>query len=413
MDYRKREKCSGCGSYDDMIDVLNFGDIPLAGYFPRIEEINNEKSYGCNIVICDNCGLVQVDTLVDPNILFEDYRYTSSTGLSGHFSKTASLLEEKFNLSKNKKVLEIGSNDGVLLRPMMDIGIDCIGFEPSKNISEISKKRGCDVIVDYFNYQSVLKYNLSKKIDLVVANNVFAHIDDINSVIDGIKSCLKDDGIFVAEVHYLLDLVQKNQYDFIYHEHIFYHSLFSLSNLFNRKGMRIFDFERIDVHSGSIRIYVDKFKREVSPELSIQLKNEYKFGITNSKGLKQFSEKVNNHIISCKNEINRLIDEGRTIVGFGASGRCNIFCNLIEIGTSQVKYIFDQSSERVNRFIPKCNIPIIKFDETYSQVEFDVVLIFAWNFSNMIMNKIKAKNYLILFPEPILVEGGDVIPDVL
>ena len=308
---------------------------------------------------------------------------------------------------KNKKVLEIGSNDGVLLRPLTDMGVDCIGFEPSINVSKVAIDRGCNVINDFFNEENAKKYNI-KDIDVVIANNVFAHIYDINSVVRGIKTSLKKDGIFIAEVHYLLDLVDKNQYDFIYHEHIFYHSLYSLNFLFKNNGMTIFDFDLIDVHSGSIRIYVKNHPEEINEKVKEQIQKEISCGITTKDGLGLFSDKVRLHINNSKRLIDYLVLNKREIIGFGSSGRGNVFCNLLKLDTGSIKYIFDESPERVERFIPSCNIPIIKYDLSLSDVEYDVVLIFAWNYSNMIINKIKAKNYLIMFPEPILIDKKDI-----
>lgn len=414
MAYKTREKCTGCGSEKFLKEVLHFGKIPLAGYFPLIQEIRDTKAYECNLFFCDNCGMVQVDTLVSSDILFSDYRYMSSIGLAAHFREVAHYLNERFSLKEsNASVIEFGSNDGVLLEPLDRLGIRAVGFEPSSNISEIARQKGCNVIVDFFNYETAVKNKLQGSAQLVVANNVFAHIDDLDAVVEGIKYCLTEKGSFVAEVHYLLNLVLQNQYDFIYHEHIYYHSLYSLDNFFRKHRMTIYDFDLFNVHSGSIRVFVKIGLEKMPPHVDEQIQKEVKSGITSSEGFLHFSNAVKDHIESCKVQISKLIDQGRTITGFGASGRCNIFCNLLGLGTESIKYIFDQSPERTNRFIPGCNIPIINFDEHSAGAEYDVVLIFAWNFSNMIMKKIKAADYLILFPHPQLVKAGDKIEGIL
>lgn len=407
MTYKKREKCTGCGTAVSLKPVLQFGKIPLAGYFPQIQQIRDTKAYDCNLLFCDNCGMLQVDTLVDGDVLFIDYRYMSSIGLSGHFTEVANYLNKRFSLKDNDyAVLEIGSNDGVLLKPLGDLDIKAVGFEPSDNISKIAKQKGCNVIVDFFNYETATKHQSAKSSYLVIANNVFAHIDDLNSVVEGIKYCLSDDGSFIAEVHYLLNLVQQNQYDFIYHEHIFYHSLYSLNNFFRKHGMTVYDFDLFNVHSGSIRIFVKKGIEKIPEVVARQIQKEKEAGITTSDGFLNFSGNVTRHIESCKKKLKELLSEGRTIIGFGASGRCNIFCNLLSLGTEKVKYIFDQSPERINRFIPGSNIPIIHFDDQAAKAEYDVVLIFAWNFANMIMKKIKSKDYLIFFPEPQMINDS-------
>lgn len=398
------KKCSCCGS-SNIVGVINYGKIPLAGNFPKHSELSNVETYPCDLVICDDCGLLQVHSVVSPEILFKDYRYMSSYGLSDYFSSVAEYLDNRFNLS-DKYVIEIGCNDGVLLKPLMDKGIQCLGYEPS-NISKFALEKGCNVINDYFNIETVLDYkNLA---DLVVANNVFAHVDDLDSLIRGIKYVLKENGSFVCEVHYLLNLVEKLQYDFIYHEHVFYHSLYSLNNLFSRYDMTIYDFDMIDVHSGSIRVFVKNGIDEQSDKIKKQIEIEKKAGITNSVGLSNFSRNVSEHINSCLVFLKKL--QGREVVGFGASGRANVFCNLLRLNTGLVKYIYDQSPERINRFLPIVNIPIIEY-KNYEK-EHDIVIIFAWNYSNMIVNKIKAKEYVIMFPTPKIFKKGETIDGVL
>lgn len=414
MDYRKRERCTGCDSAGDLKPVLKFGKIPLAGYFPRIEQIRDTKAYDCNLLFCDNCGMLQVDTIVAGEILFTDYRYMSSIGLSGHFKEVAKYLNQRFRLRENGyAVLEFGSNDGVLLKPLGDLGIRALGFEPSENISQVAKEKGCEVLVDFFNYDTARKHCLGGAFYLVVANNVFAHIDDLNAVTEGIKYCLSAGGSFVAEVHYLLNLVEQNQYDFVYHEHLYYHSLYSLNNFFRKHGITLYDFDLINVHSGSVRIFVRKGEERMPDAVARQIRKEQAAGITTSEGFLTFSGDVARHVESCKGAIAGLVAQGRTIVGFGASGRCNIFCNLLGLGTGQVKFIFDESAERVNRFIPGSNIPVICFDAAAAADHYDVVLIFAWNYANMIRKKIKAQDYLILFPEPELVKAEAEIQGIL
>ncbi len=410
----KRVYCSGCRQKESLKPVIEFGSIPLAGYFPSIEQIRDEQSYDCNLLFCDNCGLLQVDTIVDSNVLFRDYRYMSSIGLTKHFSDVAGYLDKRFSLKEeNKAVIEFGSNDGVLLKPFNDLGIKATGFEPSLNISQVAKDKGCEVIVDFFNYDNAVKYGLGGSARIVVANNVFAHINDLTAVIEGIKYCLEEDGSFVAEVHYLLNLVEGNQYDFIYHEHMFYHSVFSLNNLFRLHGMTLYDFDLIDTHSGSIRIFARKNISEMPEKIEQQIAKERAAGITSSEEFVAFDKQIKQHVANCQEAISKLRAEGRSIIGFGASGRCNIFCNLLGLGTADVKYIFDQSPERVNRFIPACNIPVIKFTEEAAAEHYDVVLVFAWNYYNMISSKINANDYLVLFPEPRILKKEQQLNNVL
>lgn len=400
MKYKEICKCRACGNYENLQTVIDLGKIPLAGYFPKHEELILSKNINCSLFICDSCGMLQTNTLVDDSELFSDYRYASSVSLSKHFNEVAKYLNDRFSLNMGRKVLEIGSNDGVLLKPLIDLGINAVGIDPSFNISKLAEKKGCKVIIDYFGENSAKKHFNKNSFDLIIANNVFAHIDDLESVIKGIKFCMTSGGVFVAEVHYLLDLVNKFQYDFIYHEHIFYHSLYALNNLFIKYGMSLYDFDIIDVHSGSIRIFVKNGLQNIPNKIKEQINIEHSVGITNSTEMKKFGEKIKFHIAECIEYINYLKNNNRNIIAFGASGRSNVMFNLLELHTGLVSLIFDESDERVNRFIPNCNIPIVKFDDEANKKEYDVILISAWNYFEQIKNKIKAKNYVVLFPEP-------------
>ena len=400
MEQKNINKCRACGDYDNLKKVIDIGKVPLAGYFPKHGELFVDKNFDCFLFLCESCGMVQTNISIDSSELFEDYRYASSIGLSKHFDGVAKYLNDRFCLSMERRVLEIGSNDGVLLKPLKDISVSAIGIDPSANISRIAKKKGCEVIVDFFGRDSAKKHFTKNSFDLVVANNVFAHVDDLDSIIEGIKHCMTAGGVFVAEVHYLLDLVSKCQYDFIYHEHIFYHSLFSLDNLFKKHDMSLYDFERIDVHSGSIRIFVKNGSQNVPPNVAEQIKTEHEYGITTAVGLLKFQDTIDNHVKECKKYLETIVKSGKRIVGFGASGRSNIFFNMMGIDTGLINYVFDESDERSNRFIPNCNIPIVKFDEEAASIEYDVVLISAWNYFEQIRNKIKAKEYVVLFPKP-------------
>ncbi len=217
-EYKKRSSCACCGN-TSLKNVISFGEVPLAGNFPKKEELPTVKKYELSLMFCESCALLQTDSIIDSDTLFKDYRYMSSIGLSNHFTSVASLYKNRFNLDNKSNVLEIGSNDGVLLKPFDDLGINAVGVEPATNIHEVAKLKGCNSINDYFGAQSVKKYFKQGQFDLVVANNCFAHIDDIHSIVEGVNYCISDNGHFVIEVHYLKNLIEGFQFDFIYHEH--------------------------------------------------------------------------------------------------------------------------------------------------------------------------------------------------
>jgi len=393
-----RNSCGICGN-NNLNDILDFGNVSLAGFFPAEKDINKNQKYPLNIKYCNTCGLVQTGYIINSKKLFEDYRYSSSIGLSDHFRLTAQTYKEKFSLNEKAKILEIGSNDGVLLEPLMDLGIDCLGFDPSINISLIAKKRGCNVIVDYFNEQTCKKYLNEKTYDIVCANNCFAHIEDLHSVLKGVSYCLKNDGYFVIEVHYLKNLVDEIQYDFIYHEHLYYYSLISLSFLFKLHGFSIIDFEKIPTHGGSIRVYCSRDKQEVQRQVCDQMEKEYYCGLNRLDYFYRFSNAIKNHVQEFKNVILQTRQKGMSIAGYGASGRGNMLMNICKIGSEEVSFMVDESPERYGRFMGGVNIPIFN-PEHLKTNHVDYMLILAWNYYDAIVEKLKKHDYNYIVPFP-------------
>lgn len=397
-EYKSRTNCAICNN-TNLKSIIDFEEISLAGNFPTKEEMYDCRKYSLSLKYCDVCNLVQTDSIIDSDYLFKDYRYMSSIGLSKHFFSVANTYQQKFNLNSTSKVLEIGSNDGVLLKPFMDLGISCVGFDPSVNISNIAKQKGCSVIVDYFNKKTAIKYLKQNDYDLICSNNCFAHIDDIHSILEGVSYCLKQDGYFVIEVHYLKNLIEQLQYDFIYHEHLYYYSLSSLNHLFNLHGLSIIDFEEISIHSGSIRVYASKNK-QINEKVKLKLDFEKNIGITNFKYFQDYSIKVKNHINTLKLTIKNIKDKGFTIAGYGASGRGNALMNMCKFNKNDISFVIDESPERYNRYIGGTDIPIFNKEYLINNKP-DYLLIVAWNYSDTIMEKLKTQSlkYIIPFPD--------------
>jgi len=393
--YTKRKYCAGCDD-TDFLSVLSLGEVPLAGVFPLKEELEIENKYPLNLLFCKKCSLVQTDSFIEPQILFEDYRYISSVGLSNHFKEVASILDDGYDV-KGKNILEIGCNDGVLLEPLSKLGANVEGVDPAKNIVKLAKDKGLIVYEEYFNDETFGGEEFKSKYDLVLSNNTFAHIPDIQSVVRGVKHVLKPNGDFIFEVHYLQSLIDGKQWDNIYHEHIYYHSITGLDNLFQKYGMTIVDFEEIPIHSGSIRVTVSNRNTYKSTKVLDRIELESKT-ITNVEYLRSYGEDVRNHITNFNNTIKEL-QKNHTIAGYGASGRANMFCNLTDLNSNIVKFIVDESPERCGRYIANTDIPIVDV-ETLKNSDVDLLIIFAWNYSKMIIEKTQFKKfkYLVAFP---------------
>jgi len=385
MDYKKRTECACCKN-KQLTHITFLGNVPLAGNFPKQSELSEVKQYDLSLQFCNNCKLVQTDSIIDSDLLFKDYRYMSSIGLSNHFKDVALLYKERFNLSKQDKILEIGSNDGVLLQPLMDLGLDVIGIEPAVNIANVAIDKGCNVVNDYFNGDTAAKY-FTEKFDLIIANNCFAHIDDIRSVIEGIKCVLKEDKYFVIEVHYLKNLIDELQFDFIYHEHLYYYSINALNNLFKQFNMTIVDFDEIDIHSGSIRVYIKNTLETLSEKVQIRIDEEIQSGLTDINYFKNFGTRIEEHVIAIQNKVKQLKDANYKIAGYGASGRGNMLLNICKLTNSDIQYIVDESPERVNRYVAGVNIPIVSKESLLTDTP-DYIFILAWNYFDAINEKI-------------------------
>jgi len=398
-EYIKRETCAVCES-KDLKTILKLGYVPLAGNFPKKDELVDTKMYDLNLLCCEKCKLVQTDSIISPDILFKDYRYSSSISLTDYFQSVANMIDNKYDL-KNCNILEIGCNDGVLMKPLKEKGAIVLGIDPAENIVKLGLDKGLNIICDYFSYDNAIKYNMKEKFDIIIANNSFAHIPDIKNILKGIYYSLKDNGVFIFEVHYLNSLIELNQWDNIYHEHMYYYSVTSIEYFMKMFNMKIINFEEITNHSGSIRFYVQKNSIDLGQKIIDKIKIEKDIYLK----LDEFSKNTISHIQSIKDFIKELKSKNQKIIGYGSSGRANMFCNIIGLTNDDIDYIVDESPERYNRFIPKSNIPIIpKEDMTFDA---DYVFIFAWNYSSMIMKKLKDYNfkYIIAFPEVQIVDN--------
>ena len=410
--YKKINKCRICNSKNLKI-FLKFGKMPLAGGFIKKKDLLKQKTYPLTVAFCNQCKETQILETIPSTVLFRDYRFVSSTTktLSNHFIQYAKTMKKRF-LDKNSLVVEFGSNDGVLLKPFNNLGVKAIGVEPSKNISKLAKKSGCKVINDFFNLKTakLIKKNQGKA-SLICANNVFAHIDNMQEPMKGIKFLLKNDGVFVFEVHYLVDLLEKFQFDMIYHEHMMHHSLTSLAYLLNLFDMEIFDVLRIPIHSGSIRVYAQNKnikKRPVKMVVKKLLKFENDKKINHFANLKKFGLDTFRKRNSLIKLINKLKSQGKRIVGYGASGRATVHINFCKFSNKTIEYVVDASHERQGRFIPGMNIPILS-PKRFQMDNPDYAILFAYNYFDEVVKKERdfikrGGRFIIPLPVPKIVE---------
>ena len=392
----KRFKCSFCDS-NNLSNVINFGDVALAGAFLKYDETINEKKYPLNICFCQQCFMLQVVDIIKPEDMFSKYFYSSSSikTLRNHFNQYAKDISSIPNNINDSIVLEFGCNDGVLLKPLLEKNFSkVIGVDPASNIiNNVKNDKNLVLYNDFFTKKLASSIvNKHGKLDIIMANNVFAHISTIKDTTSAIYNSLSDNGVFIFEVHYLSSLIDELQYDMIYHEHLFYYSFLSAKNHFTKFNMTIYDVKKTPIHGGSIRFYVCKkgSKMDVST-INVkrleqeELKNKYNKYST----FVDFADKIN----SSRNNLNKLLQElknkGKSIVGYGASGRANTIIQFCNIDKNILDYMIDDAPHKQGFYTPGSHLKIHNSSKLYSKNPPDYVLLFAWSFEQEIYEKNK------------------------
>ena len=380
-------KCRSCYSLK-LIKVYHNNPSPIGESFLEKKNINlsTNKKYPLNLMICSNCKFAQLDNIVDSDVVYKDYLYTttSSPGLIDHFKKASSVIISKLKLKKNSKILDIGSNDGSLLSFFKKKGHDVLGVEPAGPASKLSKLKGINTIVSFFDNDLVKKINLTHgKFDLILANNVFANIDDINSWILNIKNLLDDNGSFVFESSYLLDVVKNQVFDFIYHEHLSYFSMTSVQNLCKRHGLFLFDYDHISTKGGSIRYYISK-NRNISKKVYKLIDKEKKFKLFNKETYKKLKIKIN----VAKKNIQNFIKSKNNLIGFGASISCITLIYEFNL-ENKFSILVDDNKIKENKFSPGSQIKVLS-PKKITITKKDIILILPWRFQKKIIKKHKS-----------------------
>jgi len=392
---KELKECRFCNSPDLEI-VLDLGTMPLAGGFLKKEDLANEYFFPLELQFCKNCYLVQVSCVPDPNILFnEKYFFHSSSTFSlvEHFTKYAQDLFKRYlNNNKLPVILEIGCNDGVLLRPLSKLGSKLIGVDPSTSVTNKINIPGSIIKNDFFTEKLAIEIlNENGKVDIVTANFSFAHIDNMNDVMRGIIKLLKDDGIFVFELYYLKTIIEEMNYDMIYHEHMSYYSLLTLKKFLSKYGMEIFDVEYFPrIRSGALRVHTKFNINNAFPptEQFIKLyESEIIFGLNKIQPFIHYSNKIEKSKNDLLDLINSLKIEGKKIVGYGASGRSTIIMNYCGINENHIDYIVDDAIEKQGFLTPGNHIEIITWNQMIEKCTPDYVVLFAWSFIDEVLSK--------------------------
>jgi len=401
--------CRFCGKELHHIFV-NLGKSPLANSFVKKEsQKEDERNYPLIVYLCKNCLLVQLEEFEKPQKIFSNYAYFSSfsdTWLE-HARRYTNFMIKNFEINQDCLVTEIASNDGYLLQYFKEKGIKVLGIEPASNVAKIAKQKDILTEIRFFDEDSALelteKYG---KADLIIANNVIAHVPNLNSFVKGMKIFLKPNGIITIEFPHLLNLIKYTQFDTIYHEHFSYFSLLSVKRIFEEHKMKIFDVEKIHTHGGSLRIFVTHINDNKFSEMKrvrSLLVEEENFGLKNIEIYNQFSEKV----LLLKESIRSFFEKAnrakKSIVGYGAPAKANTLLNFCDIGREFFEYVVDKNPHKQGLCLPGTHIPI-ENPEKIKITKPHYLVIFPWNLKDEIMKQMSfIKNwggqFVILVPE--------------
>jgi hypothetical protein len=387
-------ECQICGNAD-LQSILFLGYLPPVNTMPPIGARPEEQpSFPAELLRCPSCTLVQLGCVVDPTLLFpESYPYTSSTTriLRENFAELATEVPSFIELTQKDLVVDIGSNDGNLLSNFKD-GSRVLGVTPEK-IGEIAVERGIPTLFSYFTAeaaQSIVQAH--GKARLVTATNVFAHIDQIHDVLSGILDILEDDGVFVSESHYLLPLVETNQYDTIYHEHLRYYSLTSLKALFDQHGLEILHAKRIPTHGGSIRVYAAR-KGEHPPQPTPAAIFDEEREALSEEGLRQFGQRVVQSKLELMAMLAELKREGKRLVGISAPSRASTLINYAGIDEGILDAVLEiPGSHKIGKMVPGTRIPVVDEAMLFNDPP-DVALVFSWHIAEELVPKLRAKGF--------------------
>jgi len=394
-EFIRRDTCRFCQGVH-LVKILDFGNVPLAGGFLKEKDFPNEKYYPLDLNYCQDCCLVQVRNIVSAEILFQEnyFFFSSAIGtLVDHFKAFARETHARFLKGKPQaSALEIGCNDGVLLKPLSDLGVKAVGVDPATNVVRKIESRDITVVNDFFTEELAVqireKYGM---FDSVLSSYSFAHIDDMVDVMKGIKTVLKDSGTFILEIYYLGTLIDEMQYDMIYHEHMSYYSLKTLMLFFKRFDMEIFDIRHIPgVRSGSVRFYarnIGKRNEEITSAVTDMMKYEEDRGFDKIDIYAKYAAKVNETRDQLMKLLDRLKNEGKTIIGYGASGRGTTIMNYCGIDKKYLDYVVDDAPAKQGFFTPGTHVPIKPWEFTAQSKFPEYIVLFAWAFTNEVIKK--------------------------
>jgi len=395
------------------VPVLSYGEMPLANALLSEADLGREEPrWPLELAFCEHCALLQITESIDPELLFGEYAYFSSyaTTMLEHAEELVERLVRERALDGGSLALEVASNDGYLLQHYVSRGVPVLGIDPARNVVEAAEARGVETLCGFFGEELARELVASgRRASVLHANNVLAHVPDVQGVVAGIAAVLADDGIAVVETPYVRDLVERTEFDTVYHEHLFYYSLTALDRLLSRSGLRIVDVERLPIHGGSLRVFAAPAgsPEERAPSVAALLAEEEELGIPTSAYFEGFASRVESLRAELVALLHGLEAQGHRLAAYGAAAKGSTLLNYVGIGGDVLEFVADRSEHKQGLYLPGVRLPVVPPERLLEEMP-DEVLLLAWNFADEILEqqaeyRRRGGRFLIPIPEPRLV----------
>ena len=388
----KSPKCRFCNSLLRH-SFADLGMSPLANSFLNQSQLKNEEFfYPLHVFVCEKCLLVQLEEFETPDKIFSDYAYFSSYSETwlNHAEDYVEMMISGFKINQKSHVVEVASNDGYLLQFFKKKNIPVLGIEPAVNIAEVANNKGVPTITKFFGENTAKELSdLGKQADVLIGNNVLAHVPNLNDFVSGLRTLLKPGGVITLEFPHLLQLIRYNQFDTIYHEHFYYFSLIVVQTIFSFHKLTVFDVEELPTHGGSLRVFIkhEYEKPQIGNNVYKLIEKEKKFGLDNIVTYTRFQEKIEEIKKNIRTFFVSAKKDNKTIIGFGAPAKGNTLLNFCKIGTEFLDYVVDNSPHKQGLYLPGTHIPITNPQKIHDTKP-DYVIILPWNLKEEIIDQI-------------------------
>ncbi|MDQ7907420.1 class I SAM-dependent methyltransferase [Phytohabitans sp. ZYX-F-186] len=408
---RRVDRCRVCGN-DDWLEVMSLGSTPLAnGFLDPAPAYPDEPVYPVDVIACRRCWLMSLRHVVDPQVLFTHYVYLTSESdqMAQHMRRIVEWSTRKLGLTAGDLVVELGSNIGTQLEIFAAAGLRTVGVDPARNLARIANDRGVETVADFFGPHVAgpiaQKHGRAK---LVLGRQCFAHIDDVHHVLDGVDAVLAPDGALAIEVPYLVDLLDQNQFDTIYHEHLSYYSLGTLGRLFESHGLRLVDVERADVHGGSIVAFASRpTVRPPAPSVSRLLALEEERGLSTGRPYQDLADRTRKVVDNVGGLVRDLVASGKRVAGYGAPSKGHALLQACGLDRKEIEFVTDTTPLKQGKVWAGNLIPVFTPEQARSRPP-DYYLLLAWNYSSEVIRKeheflAQGGRFIVPIPQPRIV----------